>query len=395
MFRKLVSNLSFSPALITQVGFYAQRLRKEEITRRLTIIFVVLALVVQSLAVFSPPDSANAASEQDLIRGGVQDINDFLARYDTNSEDIKDIYTALGVTRDEITATHRGTFNSKSNIYSVNRFSQYGPEQGETRFSYKRSAGGEGVRYISPLSLADTSMTRQQSGTTYDAYIGQSAKIGWFAIMKANASLATSGYPTTVTPDGATTTLSVVKNISSVNVSQSAPASEVTAKPFDKISYTLSAQNNNKKAVQLPLSINLSDILEYTTLIDDGGGSFDPSTKTLSWPSASISPGTTEQRTFAVQLTATIPATATGQSNGNSYDCILSTTYGSSDKINVECPLAKGVESILSDLPPAGMLVNIIFALLLVIAAVYFHARTHQLKKEIRMIRHSINTGTI
>ena len=74
MFRKLVSNLAFSPALITQVGFYARRLRQEEITRRLTVLFVVLAVVVQSLAVFSPPESANASSEQDLIRGGVQNI---------------------------------------------------------------------------------------------------------------------------------------------------------------------------------------------------------------------------------------------------------------------------------------------------------------------------------
>ena len=30
MFRKLVSNLAFSPALVGQLGFYAKRLRKEE-----------------------------------------------------------------------------------------------------------------------------------------------------------------------------------------------------------------------------------------------------------------------------------------------------------------------------------------------------------------------------
>ena len=55
MFRRIFSNLSFSPALVGQLGFYAKRLRREEATRRLGLVFTALALVVQSLAVFSPP----------------------------------------------------------------------------------------------------------------------------------------------------------------------------------------------------------------------------------------------------------------------------------------------------------------------------------------------------
>ena len=70
MFRKIVSNLPFSPALVGQLGFYAKRLRKEETTRRLGLIFVVLALIVQSLAVFQPPESANAASLTDMNSRG-------------------------------------------------------------------------------------------------------------------------------------------------------------------------------------------------------------------------------------------------------------------------------------------------------------------------------------
>ncbi len=61
MFKKIVSNLPFSPALIGQLGFYAKRLHKEETTRRLGLIFVALALVVQSFAVFQPYESANAS----------------------------------------------------------------------------------------------------------------------------------------------------------------------------------------------------------------------------------------------------------------------------------------------------------------------------------------------
>ena len=395
MFRKLVSNLSFSPALITQVSFYAHRLRQEEITRRLTVLFVVLALVVQSLAVLSPPESANASSEQDLIRGGVINLEDLLMRYDKNTDDIQDIYTTLGLERVDIETAQFGTFNTKDDIYSLSRYGQYSTEQGETSFSYKRSGGGTGIRFISPLSLADTSATKQRNGTTYEAWIGQSEKVGWFALMKASASVATKGFPTTVTPDSGTATSSVVKNISTLNVTQGQQASAVAAKPFDKISYTLSAQNTGQKTAQVPLSVNLADALEYAALIDDGGGTLNPDTKNLSWPTDNIKPGTSQERTFVLQLASTIPATPSGSSNSNSFDCVMSTTFGSNSKINVDCPVAKGVENIINDMPPTGTFVNIGFAVIILATALYFYLRTRQMKKEIRLIRHNINTGTI
>jgi hypothetical protein len=62
MFRKLVSSLPFSPALVGQLGFYARRLSKEQATRRLGLIFTVLALVVQSFALLSPPEPTYAVS---------------------------------------------------------------------------------------------------------------------------------------------------------------------------------------------------------------------------------------------------------------------------------------------------------------------------------------------
>jgi len=67
MFKKLVSNLPFSPSLIGQLGFYAQRLKKEQAIRRLGLIFTVFALIIQSLAVFNPPESANASSSNNIL----------------------------------------------------------------------------------------------------------------------------------------------------------------------------------------------------------------------------------------------------------------------------------------------------------------------------------------
>ena len=136
MFRKLVSNLPYSPALITEVGFYAKRLRKEDVTRRTTVLFVALALVMQSLSLFSPPTPANASSEQDIIRGGVSDLTDFLTRYDHNEDDVKDIYSTVGVSRSEIAAAKPGMIHATDNTYVMSRFGQLSASGHEISMSY-------------------------------------------------------------------------------------------------------------------------------------------------------------------------------------------------------------------------------------------------------------------
>ncbi|RYF29228.1 MAG: hypothetical protein EOO17_02235 [Chloroflexi bacterium] len=393
MFRKLVSNLSFSPALITQVSFYAKRLRKEEVTRRMTIVFAVLALVMQSLAVFSPPESANASSEQDLVRGGITNTTELLELYDKNTDDIKDIYSAVGVTRSEIVDATAATINSKDSLYSVTRYAQYSPQEGEVSFSYQRSAGGSGLRHTSPLALSDASDTTKKNGTTYSAYVGSSQKAGWFAIIKSNASIVTKGVPTQIAAVAQTTPLT--QTISSFNTSQNIQAGQSTAKPFDKIRFTVARQNDSDKPVTSQIVVNLRDTLEYATLVDAGGGLLDSETKELSWPPSTVASGQNEQRTYVVQIASTIAATATGSSNASSYDCVLSTSFGTTDRITVECPALKGLESVLGQLPPTTIGINIVFITAFLAITTFFYLKTRQLKTEIRMIRHSINNGVL
>ena len=69
MFRKLISNLPYSPALIADIGFYAKRLREEEVTRRTTVVFVTMALIMQSLAVFSPPPNRLTLLANKILSG--------------------------------------------------------------------------------------------------------------------------------------------------------------------------------------------------------------------------------------------------------------------------------------------------------------------------------------
>ena len=394
MFRKLVSNLSFSPALIHEVGFYASRLRKEEATRRLSVFFMVLALIVQSLAVFSPPESANASSEQDLIRGGVVSKDDFLARYDANEANIKDIYTTAGITRAEIDQAGPATVNSKDNLFVMNRFAEFGASQGEVAFTYRQSLTLEtGTTYMSPLRLRDTSDASKHSGTAYTAWVGQSKTAGWFAILKDCANLATKTLPT-----GTSSVVSATmdQQLSAINLSQNnAPADSTSAHAGDRISFTISAKNTGSKSQPTPLLVPLGDVLEYAHLTDNGGGLFDVDSKVLSWAPVSLAAQATEKRTFVIQLVDPIPATPVGQSNQTSYDCTLTSAFGTTLNIRVDCPAAKVIESTTSQLPTLGIIGNLIFSNVVAVVVTYFYLRTRQLKKEIRLIRHNLNTGIL
>lgn len=389
MFRKLVSNLPFSPALLHDVGFYAKRLRKEELTRRLTVLFVALALIMQSLAVFSPPESANASSEQDIIRGGVTSIDDFLLRYDHDEDDLKDILTTIGITRGEIAASKSGSVTTAHDTYVLTRYGQFGASADEASLSYQKSTGGVGTRYFSPL--------RDVSGgnARLAGWVGHSATVGWFAIVKSNGSIATQGLPKTVSA-GDSSAAAIKKSISAVNLTQgSAMAVNNLAEPLDKIAYTISATNTSPVTTTTTFAVQLSDALEYTTLIDGGGGTVDNDTKSLSWQQTQLRPGETQKRTFVMQLLSPLPSTPVGQSNPSSYDCTITMVFGTDLRVPVDCPVLKGAESLIGHLPSTGAMINVVFAVGLALVVLYFYARTRQLKKEIRIIRHDLNTGII
>ncbi len=106
MFNKLVSNLNFNPGLINQVGFYANRIKQENALRRLSFVFIALAMVVQTIAVVAPPQKSLASSSNHIFDGLTtnnsvrSNVNLIVGAWD--STDVKDIYGYFGVTKQDI-----------------------------------------------------------------------------------------------------------------------------------------------------------------------------------------------------------------------------------------------------------------------------------------------------
>ena len=449
MFKKIVSNLPFSPALIGQLSFYAKRLRKEEFTRRLGVIFVVLALVVQSIAVFQAPESANASNASDMVNGGLGDsLSNFLKPYDDNTKHIKDVMNYAGITRSEIAAAKLTTFKVGEKL-SWGFVSKFSYKQGERQHNITNDDGKKVTTiYSRPLALwngADVSVK---------GWVGHSEKMGWFAVMQACGNLVTNTVPTikkdvptptpvpvpvpkptpTPTPAPAPTPTptpaprcalnnsllatdsncaacpgndtiwlydsacapNIVRSKTATNTSQGfVDASSVTAEAGDRISYTISIENTGLESTTVKLDDNLADVLEYSTLTDNGGGTLNSSTGVLSWADITLSPNSKQTRTFIVKLPDVIPTTAKGSSEGTSYDCIITNTFGNSISVKVQCPTIKVVEQVVEKLPVTGPAENMLFIGVVLAVATYFYARTRQIKKEIHLIKQDAVAGIV
>lgn len=190
MFKKIVSRLPFSPTLIGELGFYAKRLRKEEITRRLGLVLTALALVVQSLGVLSPPESANASNLSDLIHGGVHSKSQLLAAWDNNTQGYRDLLVHAGITRENLVSSKEAHIYSRSNgqdsgWLNWSRITRGGTKYGESSFN----VGSQKI-YIRNLSAFDTGSNTRGNGSYYAAYIGTNSKGEQFAIMKGCANIA-------------------------------------------------------------------------------------------------------------------------------------------------------------------------------------------------------------
>ncbi|UTX51255.1 hypothetical protein KI440_03570 [Candidatus Saccharibacteria bacterium TM7i] len=515
MFKKIVSRISFSPSLVAQLSFYAKRLRKEQATRRLGLIFVALALVVQSLVVFQAPEPANAAHTSNMIEGGLgwssPDLGRYLRAYDSNSGYTRNATSYFGITRAELAAAKYGSFSIDSKV-------SWGWDypMPTSRAVAITNDQGQKVRTLYGRYMKDNA----SNPPTVTGFIGHSSRIGWFAISTACGNITTVNFPEPPPPPPAPAKIVTTKT--AVNTSQSnIDATKATAKENDLLTYTISAKNEGGTAKQVELvdkigdvlrfatltaanggtldskkgtlswpdvtigpgqtvkrqytvkmnsslispdscsmtntftdkkvtvavgcstppaqivakkeALNVSqgnidatttvarakdtisfslsavnnggtakevafddyigDVLEYSTLVNTGGGQYNEKTKMLSWPKVLLKPGAKEVRTFTIEMLATIPASSKNVSETSSYNCKLENTFlGSDTVIDVDCPAPKViVESTVTELPKTGAGANMAFAALVFATATFFYFRSRQLSTEVRLVRRNLH----
>lgn len=187
----------------------------------------------------------------------------------------------------------------------------------------------------------------------------------------------------------------VLESKSATNITQGTDATKVTAQAGDRIQYHLTISNPGKVAATASFTEDLSDVLEYSTIQDNGGATYNPDKRTLTWDKVQLAPGEKQTRTFIVALPATIPSKAQGSSEPMSYDCIMNNTFGNNVQVKVQCDTPKVIEQTIKQLPSTGPTENMIFAATLLAVVTFFWARSRQLGSEVRLIRKDFSTSTI
>ena len=212
MLHKVKENLN---SKLSQLGFYSRRLRKENITKLVVASTASLALVLQLTVGILPssidPVSANhVPSNYDmagdaLVAGGVRDKAHFLSIYDTNSSDLKEIYSHFGVTRQDINNAKMGSFYTDSYNGQLKVLSRMDwPGHGRSKVNVP---GANTSIYTGPW--IDGANGRHQQ---LEALVGKRAVDGqWFAIVLdcANLVYVTPPQPPKPKPAAVCTSLSI------------------------------------------------------------------------------------------------------------------------------------------------------------------------------------------
>lgn len=401
MFVKLVQNLAFVPGLGPQLTFYVRRLRKEELTRKLSV-FAGLGLMAFQVAAFvAPPIPSNAASSNDIIFGGVKDKAALLRVYDHGlpghhtGQDIRDIFNYFKITRTDLNNMTSGTTDSRESkgLWSMGRnhvFAQDAPVKiGGTTF------------YLRPLHLWD----KVNPYNIYPSLVGKRSADGTsFNIILGCGNLVFKGIPPAVSkpkPPGTPPSTpippspppvvepkepNIEKAKQAIFVATGNNADGQTAKAGDVIEYTLIVTNTGNGAKSnYVVRENVRDILEYASIINKGNAKL--SNGVLTWPAQTIGAGKIVAKKFEIKVNSPISARPRSSSDPTSFDLRMDNVYGNAVTIDLPPPPAKQIELASAQLPRTGIGLNATLVFVFVGLCVYFYSRNRQLITEVNILR--------
>lgn len=177
-------------------------------------------------------------------------------------------------------------------------------------------------------------------------------------------------------------------------------ANNTTADAGDLLNYSLFISNEGNATEQnLELTgeyaEDISDILEYSDVVDLGDGVLNKSTGKISWAAVTIEPGQTIAKYFSVKVKDPLPKTPVSISNPLSYDFSMHNEYGRTVVVNLKKPASKQVEEAVTVLPNTGPAATVLMMSALVVIVSYFYYRSRLLSKELAIIQKEFQAGGI
>ncbi len=427
MLEKLLSVLPYNPSMIHQLAFYSRRMREEASIRRTGFVFIVLAFLIQFTAVMSPPQSSATASPNDLVFGGFTTRVEAVSACNNNTKHYADILDYYGITCADVskaTELYIKSTDLNKTLWSAGRIDY--PKPGETKLTIPLTSGPDKSitifwRYLWGWDTAGPS--------TYKALKvipAATPKVTYWILFDCG-NLVSHNFPTpykkpipkptptptptpkptpTPTPAPCTgainnedTLVCVVEHKTAANTTQGlTDANNTTAQPGDIIVYTLYAHNTASVTVKNFLfQESLSDVLVYADVTDAHGGTLDPTTGLVTWPTQNLAPGqtATEQVTVMVKKdpSGQVPQTPPDPGDPGRFDLLMTNTYTNAINIAVPGGPTRVAATAATKLVNTGPGTSLFIAAAIMVAAGYFYSRSRLLATEASLVVHDSANG--
>jgi hypothetical protein len=435
MHKQIISNLAFSPTTMSQVSFYAKRLKKEESIRRLGLVLVLFSMFIQIFAATVPPEKSVSASDNDVVRGGVKNIKQFKNAYDSKA-DVRALYKRFGIEPGDITAakTREVSFNfptqgaqgtktvGRVNYTYTNDHKLKGKFAGEEFFSRSAAEWGGSTpairfngqhkgtdgRYFEVWIIKDCGNIafRPVDGKLDSVIEGPKVKTVTPApFVGTTPTPAPTPTPTPTPPPTPQPQPEPEPELNpethrktAINVTQGLSAEETPGskvKANDVIEYSLITTNPNDQIMKDYLVEDyIGDLLDYADLDEQflvkQGGTYDAASKKVIWTIQTIPAKGELKNTFRIKMKPSIPVTNNPNTTAPDYDCKMQNGYGNEVVLNVDCSVVKTVET----LPNTGPGTTIAIAVSISTLSGYFLMRNRMLSKEVGIIKRFYQTAT-
>lgn len=178
MINRLISSLPFNPSLLSELSIYARKLKNEQPVRRLGFILILLGLVVQFIAAGTPLQKSLAASDNDLVKGGLQTKQDIINAWVNPHNNLAEIYQRFGISKQDIQnlpdQPNATITSTESNYWSVGRSPLTSSSNTNQYQDQDIAIKTEGpIVYMQPLKAWDNN-----GQSTYKAFKGNKTSTG-------------------------------------------------------------------------------------------------------------------------------------------------------------------------------------------------------------------------
>ncbi len=367
MFKKIISQLSLSPATIEQVARYAKKVQVKQRLYGMAAITLAITSLLYGFVIIFHPTYSSSQTANDLVPGGVASPDSIVSAYDTDTGEFRDAAKLLDITRSDLTQVNPEPCTVDTSIYKYSTGA----------IAYAASADEHTYTLPSerPLYIRPSAAISKASG-----WCGETQAGVQFAIIEADGNIATSSLPNTPT---ATTPLVLSQNVSTEQ-----------AKSNETATWRLTVANPSSDEVTQDVWFDTGDITEYADITSvSHNGLVSSKEHRILWPGMTIAPYQSIDLTVEATVYHPLDETAQQRHNTHAYDCVMTSSFGNTAEVVVACPATKQLEKLLYDLPSFGNTAGLLLfsGLFLVSLLAYLSLRLHA--KELRIIRAQVNTG--